>query len=325
MTETITATGCAKMDSVTITVNPAPIANAGSPSVICQGLSVNIGGAAVAGRTYAWTSNPVGFTSTSANANVTPNVTTTYYLTATITATGCTKSDSVTITVNPLPAANTGGAKAICIGANTNIGAAAVSGRSYAWTSNPAGFASTNANPNVAPTVTTTYYLTETNTTTSCFKKDSVIVTVNPLPAANPGSASTICLLDSATIGVASVVGNTYSWTSNRIGYTSANATNRVSPAVTTTYYLTETITATGCSKMDTVNVTVNPLPTANAGAAQTICFLDSTTIGAAAVTGNTYAWTSNWRIYLNQFYFESVPATTTTYYLTETITAIRN
>ncbi|MCX6350351.1 MAG: PKD domain-containing protein, partial [Bacteroidetes bacterium] len=114
------------------------------------------------------------------------------YLTESITATGCSKSDSVTITVNPLPSAKAGSSTAICNGGSTTIGATAVSGNTYSWTSNPIGFTSTNANPTVSPTATTVYYLTESITATGCSKSDSVTITVNPLPSAK-FSASIEC------------------------------------------------------------------------------------------------------------------------------------
>jgi hypothetical protein len=65
--------------------------------------STQIGSAAVSGSTYSWTSAPAGFTSTAANPTVTPLVTTTYTVVETITATGCTDTNSVVVTVNPLP------------------------------------------------------------------------------------------------------------------------------------------------------------------------------------------------------------------------------
>ncbi|MBK7958246.1 MAG: hypothetical protein IPK03_09085 [Bacteroidetes bacterium] len=323
LTETITATGCNKTDSFLIKINPLPTAFVGSMDSICPGGNITIGAAAVSGNTYSWISNPAGFTSTTANPNVSPSVNTWFILTETITATGCNKTDSVLIKINPIPAANAGTSGAICLNANRNIGATAVVGNTYAWTSNPAGFTSTSANPNVAPTVTTTYYLTETITATGCSKMDSVVVTVNPLPAANPGSASTICQLASANIGAAAVIGNTYAWTSNPAGFTSTSANPSVSPMTTTKYYITETITATGCMNMDSVIVTVNPIPAANPSASRGLCIGDSTNLGAATVIGNTYSWTSMPAGFTSTVSNPRVwPTVTTKYYITEVITA---
>ncbi|MDZ4757318.1 MAG: T9SS type A sorting domain-containing protein [Bacteroidota bacterium] len=113
------------------------------------------------------------------------------------------------------------------------------------------------------------YYNTKTlNQTTTFYALDSICirsvspraitVIVNPLPSANVGSNKIICIRDSAYIGSSAVNGNTYSWTSNPLGYTSNLANPVVAPNVNTTYYLTETITSTGCAKLDSVKISVN-------------------------------------------------------------------
>jgi len=88
--------------SIIDTVNALPNTIAGNNKFVCFGNSTQIGGAAVSGNTYSWLSKPKGYTSTVSNPVVNPSATTTYYLTAT-TAQGCSKSDSVIISVKPLP------------------------------------------------------------------------------------------------------------------------------------------------------------------------------------------------------------------------------
>ncbi len=323
LVETVTASGCSNSNFVVVTVNPLPNAIAGDDRSICYGESTQLGTQPVTGSTYSWTSNPAGFTSTEANPIVNPLVTTTYTVVETITATGCTNSNSVVVTVNPLPAANAGADRAICLGESTQIGAAPVAGNTYLWISSPIGFSSTESNPMVSPAVTTTYILVETITATGCSNTNSVIVTVNPLPAANAGADRAICLGGSTQLGAAPVPGNTYSWTSNPAGFTATDANPTVSPLVTTTYTLVETITATGCSNSHSVIVTVNPLPAAVAGANRAICIGASTQIGAAPVTGNTYSWTSTPAGFTSTEANPTVsPLVTTTYTLVETITA---
>jgi len=321
--ETYTATGCTNSNSVVVTVNSLPAAVAGADRAICLNASTTLGGAAVAGSTYSWTSSPAGFTSTSANPTVSPVVTTTYTVVETVTATGCTNSNSVVVTVNPLPVAAAGANRAICLNASTTLGAAAVAGSTYSWTSSPAGFTSTSANPTVAPLVTTTYTVVETNSATGCTNSNSVIVTVNPLPAAIAGADRSICLNASTTIGAAAVAGSTYSWTSSPAGFTSTSANPTVSPLVNTTYTVVETVTATGCTNTNSVVVTVNPLPAAAAGADRAICLNTSTTLGAAAVAGSTYSWTSNPAGFTSTSAAPTVtPLVTTTYTVVETTTA---
>jgi len=88
----------------TVLISPSP--NAGGNHSICKGIQVSLGQSAINGDSYSWTSRPSGLTSTIATPTATPLVTTTYYLTETISATGCSASDSGVITVNPIPVSN---------------------------------------------------------------------------------------------------------------------------------------------------------------------------------------------------------------------------
>ena len=206
------------------------------------------------------------------------------------------KSDTVQtiFTVNPLPTPKVIPDTAICSSSQISIATASVSGHIYSWASNPSGFTSTNANPIVSPTTNIIYKLTETIASTGCSATDSLQIAVNPLPIPQVGKAQTVCFGNTATIGLSATGGHSYNWISNPSGYSSTNANPTVSPAVTTTYQLTETITATGCNSTDTVQVTVNPLPIPKAGNAQTICKGNTVTIGSPTIGGYSYDWTSN-------------------------------
>jgi hypothetical protein len=258
--------------SATITVNALPAAYAvtGGGAYCSGGAGVTVGlansqvgvnyqlfnGASPVGSPVAGTGSAISF----------GNQTTagTYTVVATNTTTTCTQNmtGSATITINVLPAAVAGANRAICLNASTTIGAASVPGSTYSWTSVPAGFTSTAANPTVSPLVNTTYTVVETITATGCTNTHSVVVIVNALPAAVAGADRAICLNASTTIGAAAVPGSTYSWTSVPAGFTSTAANPTVSPTVNTTYTVVETITATGCTNAHSIAVTVNPLPT---------------------------------------------------------------
>jgi hypothetical protein len=86
------------------------------------------------------------------------------------------------VMISEPPAAIAGANRAICLNESTQLGAAAVPGSTYSWTSVPIGFTSTEANPIVMPLVTTTYTLVETVTATGCNASNQVTVTVNPIP-----------------------------------------------------------------------------------------------------------------------------------------------
>ena len=60
-------------------------------------------------------------------------------------------------------------------------------------------------------------------------------------------------------------------------------------PAFATTTYTLTVTDANGCIDTDDVEVTVNPLPPADAGADVAVCTGSSTTLGASG--GTQYAW----------------------------------
>jgi hypothetical protein len=100
----------------------------------------------------------------------------------------------------------------------------------------------------------------------------------------------------------------TYSWSN---GATTPSVT--VSPTQTTTYTCTVTTNGTSCSSDFTV--TVNPLPTVNAGNDQTVC--SGTAVTLSGTGANTYSWNNS---VSNGVAF--TPGSTATYTVTGTNTA---
>ncbi|MDA3879996.1 MAG: ice-binding family protein, partial [Prolixibacteraceae bacterium] len=104
---TITATstglcGTTSADRV-VTVNPLPTAFVGVDRTICLDENTTLGEVELQGSTYNWTSLPAGYTSIEANPTVSPQETTIFTLTETITASGCMNTNDVTVTVNNPP------------------------------------------------------------------------------------------------------------------------------------------------------------------------------------------------------------------------------
>ena len=230
---------------------------------ICTGTHVRIGTNGFNGNTYSWTSAPPGFTSTLPNPIVNPDSFTTYYLTETNTRTGCTNSDTskVNVKVVKAPVANAGKSHAICFGDSTLIGSSPVSGLSYLWSSYPVGFTSVLSEVYVKPIITTIYTVQVTNTT-GCTDINNDTITVNH-PLAITGPAQSVCSGTVIKLGTSPITGHTYSWTSKPLGFTSTLSDPMDSPNVTKMYYLTEKITASGCSNTDSVLITVMPKPQA--------------------------------------------------------------
>lgn len=314
---TVTAGSCSSTDSVTITVLPNAGADAGADQSICVGSSTVIGTPAVTGTTYLWTPALGLSSATDAQPTASPAVTTTYIVTANNTTTGCSETDSVTVTVNPQPLATTGADQTICAGDSVTLGAAPVAGNTYSW-SPATGLSATNvSNPNASPDVTTTYTLTE-SAGPGCVSTNTVTITVNETAVADAGIDQTICSGASVIIGTPIVTGMTYSWSpATGLDFTNVAQPN-CSATVTTTYYVTVTNVSTGCQRIDSVIVNIGNAVTANAGTDQTICAGSSITIGAPAEPGITYSWSPATGLSTSTVAQpDASPATTTTYIVT--------
>jgi len=211
--------------------------------------------------------------------------------------TGCTSSHSVTVTVNPLPGAVAGIDRVTCSGETTVLGAASVGSNTYSWTNNVDSWTSTIANPSVSPTVNTIYTLVETMSGTGCTASHSVTVTVNPLPVPSITGYPSVCSGSVETYSISSLVaGHSYNWTVT--GGTPASGSGAYivitwGSSGTGTVGVTETITATGCSKAaNPLNVTINPLPNPSISGEGTVCGgATGVTYSTASVSGHTYSW----------------------------------
>lgn len=287
---TNSTSGCQTNDSVTITVNPSPVANAGPDVVSCGGDSVQIGSPAAAGNLYVWLP-PLGLSNPAiAQPMAAPLTTTTYTLTVTNPLTGCMSTDTVTVSTGTTPVADAGADQSVCFGDSVMIGTVAVNGNTYAW-SPATGLSATNiAQPNASPSSSMSYSLTVTNAA-GCSAMDSVTITVNPLPVAAAGNDQTICAGDSATLGTPGNSGYTYLWQPTATLDSAMIAQPVATPTTTTTYTVQVKDDATGCIASDSVTVFVNPQPVANAGADVSICANDSVQIGSSASSGMTYSW----------------------------------
>jgi hypothetical protein len=275
-TVTVSNGTCSSTDVVVVTVNPAPVANAGSDVAICAGGSTAL--SASGGTTYSWLPATGLSSTTVANPTATPAATTSY--TVTVSNGTCSATDVVVVTVNTV-VTSAGPDVTICTGGSTTLAASGAT--TYSWSPATGLSSTTSASPVASPATTTTY--TVTGTTGSCSSTDVITVTVVSPPTANAGSDATICLGSSTTL--AATGGTSYSW-SPAAGLSSTTIANPVANPTTTTTY-TVTVSNGTCSSTDMVTVTVNPGPTANAGSDVSICAGGSTTLTASG--GTSYAW----------------------------------
>jgi uncharacterized repeat protein (TIGR01451 family) len=274
---------CRPFDEVFVQINPPVVATSSLDVSVCPTIPTTISASATGGTgtyTYVWDNGlPTG-----ASQTVTPSVTTTYNVTVTDSGGNCVATESVTVTVFPQPIVEAGVDQSACQGQSVTFTASANSGTptyNYVW-SNGANTNTTTFNA----TTTTTYTVTVTDGN-GCLDTDDALLTVFDISAASP--TPTICLNQSATINatVNSGTASAYLWST-----TETTSSISVTPLTAGTHDFTITVTdVNGCTDVATVTITVNPLPTANAGLDTEVCAGLPTTLTATG--GVSYLWSN--------------------------------
>ncbi len=125
--------GCIDSNTIAIKIYSKPLAKVISDTSICKGSTVLIGSSPTNGNKYHWNSFPIGFSDTTSNPKVSPARSTRYYLTEIVSNAGCSRTDSTSITVHPIPVSHwksqkTGKLKYILTADDSSLSAS-----SYVW------------------------------------------------------------------------------------------------------------------------------------------------------------------------------------------------
>ena len=217
-------TGCSATATASVITSNGAVATINPPAItVCPGQSTTL--TASAGVAYLWSN-----AAATASITVSPASTTTYDVTVTVSGT-CTATASSTITVsNNATATVTALPTNICPGQSSTLTASA--GTGYLWSN-----AATTSSITVTPASTTTYDVTVTVTGT-CTASASASVTVTPPTASITPVPASICPGQSSTLTASAGTG--YLWSN-----AAATSSITVSPAITTTYDVTVTISGT--------------------------------------------------------------------------------
>jgi hypothetical protein len=287
------------LDDINITeITPLTTTSA----VICEGKTATLTASGM--NTYVWQPGNTSGSSISAN----PIVTTVYTVTGTYGA-GCTKTNTASVTVNPLPTITMATPSiAICPGGSAAL--SAYGGVSYTWSPCPA-----NCNLNalvVSPSVSTTY--TVTGLASGCTNTATAYVQIlNASNSINITGSTIVCPGQNAFLQASGATN--YTWSPCTSGCNSA--TLAPTPSVTTTYTV-RGINSCGVLSTSTVVVmvqTVYPiLPDVLSGP---VCPNYSVTLIANGGSPYSYTWTPGNLVGSN---VTVTPSVTTTYTVCTTV-----
>lgn len=209
-----------------IFLNGIPNLTLSSLSSVCLGNSLTI--TANGANIYSWNTG-----ANTSSISITPTVTTSYTVTGTVDATGCTNTVVKTIIVNALPTITVNNGS-IC------------EGNSFTMTPSGASTYTVSSGATVVtPTTNTSYTVTGTDVN-GCINNAVTSVTVNSNPTITAvTNYSLMCVGETASLTASGAT--SYTWNTNETATVIA-----VSPTVTTNYTLTGT-DANGCSNVATV------------------------------------------------------------------------
>ena len=265
--------GCTGTAQTKVFVNPLPVANTGAAIAFCSGQSGSIGATSTAGYTYSWLpATGLSSTTISNPTVVLQNTGTTAAIssyTLNVTLNGCNASNTVQVTVNPLPVSNPGSSIILCTGQTGVIGAAGTAGYTYAWSPATNLSSSTASNPTVtgvnngSTPLSVVYTVTTGITATGCSSAGQVTVGVLPLTTVNAGSVASLCegagnIVLNGTVGGSS---NSGLWSGGAGSFSPANSSLNASYNPTASEYangsVTLTLTAIATAPCQNVNSTV--------------------------------------------------------------------
>ena len=282
-------TSCA---SVTATVNPLPIADAGTDINIPNGTHTILYGDASGGSggpySYHWEPADSLVNSDEQNPTTVDLTTSTIFTLFVTDGAGCQGTDQVTVTITggPLSVIASANPPSICEGDATQLNALASGGSgtyTYSWSSNPPGFNSAIADPIVSPTVTTTYSVTVDDGSNTA--SDNVTVTVNPLPVITFSLQSDVCENAGPIELTATPSGGTFSGAGVTGNY--FDPTGIVGGPYTITYTYTD---ANGCTNSKTQDIAVFSSPDVSFDVLSDVCDnIPAFTLTGGHPDGGTY------------------------------------
>lgn len=256
------------------------------PTDICVGDSVSL--STGIGQRFTWTPATGLACPTCQSTMAGPTVTTTYHVLVEDTIAGCSKTDSVVITVRPQPTAVIDAEADQCFNFhNFDLSQSGSYGptATFSWQM-PGGSpnSSTAENPTgVTYGSTGTKMVTLTVVDDGCVSDpDTITFVVNPNPnAAISNTGDTLCFGETTTLSTGTAT--TYQWTPALGLSSTVNQTVTATPPATTTYQVISTNLPTGCADTSTVNIWVYPLPVASIPSVANQC-----------VAGNSFNFTQN-------------------------------
>ncbi|UKN02998.1 T9SS type A sorting domain-containing protein [Paracrocinitomix mangrovi] len=286
-TYTVTITdvnGCQNSTNAVVTTYGLPSVDAGTAVSVCPGSSTTL--SASGATTYVWDTDITLSQLNISNPVATPTADPTWYYVTGTDGNGCQNNDSVQVSWFTLPVVNAGLDDQVCVGDSVQLGATGA--LTYVWNASTSLSSTTVANPYAFPTSITTYTVTGTDGN-GCTDQDNVTISTLSLPNVNAGTTDSHCLGDSTHIFASGAL--TWQWVNDN-DLSNLNTSNPWASNTIDKWFYVYGTDVNGCTNIDSVEITVDPLPNVTAGPDISICTGDSVQLNATGA--DTYVWDSH-------------------------------
>ncbi len=255
------ANACQIVRSMTVNTRPRPtivMSSTAPNNAICPDASTTITAALAGAQSFSWQPGNL----SGATQTVSPSASQTYIVTI-VDANGCTWTDSIRITIRNRPAltissnppAGSNGVVSICKGSSATLTGVSPGVASYTWNTG-------ETTPSIIVRIEGIYQVIVKDAN-GCTKDTSITVRVLPLPPANAGNDTSVCV--NSALQLQASGGINYAWTAltNAPALSASNISNPLftSPTTGSFSYSIMVTDTNGCVNYDTIAVTVNPLP----------------------------------------------------------------
>jgi len=263
-----TKDGCSKECSKDITVTAGPDCTISAPDAVCAGSTGNAASTATTGAAYAWSITNGEITSASNTQSIafTAGASGTVGLKVKVTnANGCAKECSKDITVTAGPDCTISAPSSVCAGSTGNAASTAASGAAYVWSITNGEITSASDRQSITFTAgaSGTTRLEVTVTAGGCSKKCSKDITITSGPDCTISAPDAVCAGSTGNAASTAASGAAYVWSITNGEITSASNTQSIAftAGALGTTRLEVTVTAGGCSKKCSKDITVTAGP----------------------------------------------------------------
>jgi PKD repeat protein len=264
---TVTAAdGSSKKCSKDITIASGPDCTISAPDSVCAGSTGNAASTATAGAAYAWSITNGEITSASDNQiTFTAGAAGTTRLEVKVTAEGCSKNCTKDIIVTAGPDCTISAPSSVCAGSTGNAASTATAGAAYAWSITNGEITSSSNNQSINFTAEASGTIKLNLTVTAAdgsSKKCSKDIPITQGPECTISAPDSVCAGSKGNVA-STATAKAYVWSITNGEITSASNTQSINftAGAWGTIKLSVTVTADGCSKKCSKDITVTAAP----------------------------------------------------------------